>query len=300
LATNPPPDVTDVGDAAHEAPIQFELALTAILSSAYGYAFRLTRNRADAEDLVQEAALLACRGRAGFEVGTNFKAWFFRIVTTCFWGKHRQESRRPTTIDFDDAPALQLYQRSVEAGLPLDGANPAEALFNRIGEERVAEALSTLPAEFEVVCTLYFMEDFAYQEIADVLSVPVGTVRSRLHRGRKMLQKALWHVAADAGIVSGSPGDNPRMPPLRRFTCEEAFRRLDDYLDGELSGPALDLVVQHLELCDRCAREFNFEGSVLDGIRAKLRSVDVPAAVVARFSALIHSRIAPDESPAPP
>ena len=268
-------------------------------SPAYGYAFRLTRNRADAEDLVQEAALLACRGRAGFEVGTNFKAWFFRILTTCFWGKHRQESRRPTTIDFDDAPALQLYLRSIEAGLPVDGTNPASALFDRIGEERVAEALASLPAEFEVVCTLYFMEDFAYQEIADVLSVPVGTVRSRLHRGRKMLQKALWHLAADAGIVSDSPGDNPRMAPLRRYTCEEAFRRLDDYLDGELSGPSLDLVVRHLELCDRCTREFNFEGSVLDGIRSKLRHVDVPAAVLARFATLVGGPDASHVRPGP-
>jgi RNA polymerase sigma-70 factor, ECF subfamily len=208
LAIDPVTEVTNSVSAANGTPFQFERALTEIVSPAYGYALRLTRDRADAEDLVQEAALLACRGREGFEAGTNFKAWFFRILTTCFWGKHRRDSRRPSTIDFDDAPALQLYHRSAEVGLPVDGADPAAVLIDRIGAERVAEALASLPDEFEVVCTLYFMEDFAYQEIAEVLGVPVGTVRSRLHRGRKMLQKALWHVAVDAALVTAHPQRN--------------------------------------------------------------------------------------------
>jgi len=182
-------------------PREFERELGALISPAFGYALRLTKHRADAEDLVQEAALLACRGRDGFEAGTNFKAWFFRILTTCFWGKHRRDQRRPSTVDFDDAPVLQLYQRSAELGLPLSGDNPSSELLERMGTDRVAEALAELPEEFGVVCTLYFMEDFAYHEIAEVLGVPLGTVRSRLHRGRKMLQKALWQVAADAGIV---------------------------------------------------------------------------------------------------
>jgi RNA polymerase sigma-70 factor, ECF subfamily len=186
---------------------EFDQELAAIVPSAYGVALRLTRNRADAEDLVQEAALHACRGRAGFEPGTNFRAWFFRILTTTFWGAHRRAGRRPSTIDFDDAPALLLYQRSAEAGLPRDGDNPTASLIERMGTERVVDALAALPEEFGVVCTLYFMEDFAYHEIADILGVPVGTVRSRLHRGRKMLQKALWNVASDAGIVAVDSGE---------------------------------------------------------------------------------------------
>lgn len=179
----------------------FQRQVVEILPAAYGYALRLTRNRADAEDLVQDAALRACRGEHGFEPGTNFKAWFFRILVRCFWAKHRQSQRRPTTVDFDDTPDLYLYARSAEAGLPSTGEDPAAALFDRLGSERVAEAIARLPEEYGAVCTLYFMEDFAYQEIADVLEVPVGTVRSRLHRGRKMLQKSLWRVAVDAGII---------------------------------------------------------------------------------------------------
>jgi RNA polymerase sigma-70 factor (ECF subfamily) len=180
----------------------FQSLLMDVLPAAYGYALRLSRNRADADDLVQEAALLALRGRSGFEAGTNFKAWYFRILTNCFRGRHRQQQRRPQTVDFDDTPDLYLYARSAESGLPHSGEDPASELISRLGTERVAAAIAALPEEFRVVSTLYFMEDFAYHEIAEVLGVPVGTVRSRLHRGRKMLQKSLWRVAVDAGVVT--------------------------------------------------------------------------------------------------
>lgn len=181
---------------------EFQRELVDILPAAYGYALRLSHERADAEDLVQEAALLAHRGWAGFAAGTSFKAWFFRIVTTCFWGRHRQRRRRPQTVDLDDAPEPYLFARCAEHGWPTTGDDPAALLLDRVGTERVADAIARLPEEFAVVCTLYFMQDFAYQEIADVLRVPVGTVRSRLHRGRKMLQRSLWQVARDAGIVA--------------------------------------------------------------------------------------------------
>ena len=181
---------------------EFQALLVEVLPTAYGYALRLTRNRADAEDLVQDAALRAFRAVATFEPGTNFKAWIFRILTRCFWANHRRRQRRPHTVDFDDTPDLYLFARSAEHGLPWQGDDPARTLIDRLGTERVAEAIGQLPEEYGVVCTLYFMEDFAYHEIADVLEVPVGTVRSRLHRGRKMLQKALWHVAEESGIVT--------------------------------------------------------------------------------------------------
>ena len=181
---------------------EFQAMLVALLPSLYRYALRLTRNRADAEDLVQDTALRAFRAVEQFEPGTNFKAWIFRILTRGFWASHRSGQRRPTTVDFDDTPDLYLYARSAEHGLQWQGEDPARALIDRLGAERVAEAIGQLPEEYGVVCTLCFMEDFAYHEIADVLDVPVGTVRSRLHRGRKMLQKSLWYVAQEAGIVN--------------------------------------------------------------------------------------------------
>ena len=181
---------------------EFEALLLAVLAPAYGYALRLTRHRADAEDLVQEASLLACGGSHTFQVGTNFKAWFFRILVRCFYARHRAAQRRPQTVELDDTPDIYLYGNSIRNGLPSSGDDPASILIDRLGTERVVEAISQLPIEYGVVCTLYFMEDFAYHEIADVLDVPLGTVRSRLHRGRKMLQKVLWHMAQEAGVIS--------------------------------------------------------------------------------------------------
>jgi RNA polymerase sigma-70 factor (ECF subfamily) len=181
---------------------EFQASLIDVLPSLYRYAFRLTRNRADAEDLVQDTALRAFRAMAQFDAGTNFKAWIFKILTRGFWAIHRSSQRRPNTIDFDDTPDLYLFARSAEHGLQWQGEDPARALIDKLGAERVAEAIGQLPKEYGVVCTLCFMEDFAYQEIADVLEVPVGTVRSRIHRGRKMLQKALWYLAQESGIVS--------------------------------------------------------------------------------------------------
>jgi RNA polymerase sigma-70 factor (ECF subfamily) len=182
-------------------PGDFDTQLRAVLPPAYGYAMRLTRNRADAEDLVQEAALLACRAAHTFEAGTNFKAWYFRILVRCFYARHRTAKRRPETVELDDTPDLQLYGNFIRSGLRSSGDDPASILLDRLGTEQVVDAIRVLPTEYGIVCTLYFMEDFAYHEIAEVLEVPVGTVRSRLHRGRKMLQKALWQVAQEAGVV---------------------------------------------------------------------------------------------------
>lgn len=197
--------------ATRLTPGGFETLLGEVLSPAYGYALRLTRNRADAEDLVQETALRAFRFSGGFEAGTNFKAWFFRILVRQFWARHRRQKDRVTTVDFDDTPDLYLYAKSIGVGVPHTGDDPAHALMDRLGTERIASAIADLPDEYGVVCTLYFMEDFAYHEIAQILDVPIGTVRSRLHRGRKMLQKALWQLAEEAGIVAdlSAEGSHP-------------------------------------------------------------------------------------------
>ncbi len=184
----------------------FESLFTPLASSAFGVAVRFTSNRSDAEDLVQEAALLAFRSFESFEAGTNFKAWFFKILTNCYFSKRRRDKSRPVTSDLDDTPDLYLYARSAETGFPTAGPDPAAQLLDKLGTERVVEAIARLPDEYRAVSTLYFMEDLSYEEIGQVLQCPVGTVRSRLHRGRKMLQKALWQVAEEDGIVSGSGG----------------------------------------------------------------------------------------------
>jgi RNA polymerase sigma-70 factor (ECF subfamily) len=180
----------------------FETLLEPILDGAFGTALRFTRNRSDAEDLVQEAALLACRGFKSFERGSNFKAWFFRIVTNCFYSKYRKRKRQGTEIELDDAPELFLYCQTAAVGLHAQVEDPAQLLMGKMATEQVEDAIGALPDEYRVVATLYFIEDFSYQEIAEVVGVPVGTIRSRLHRGRRLLQKALWVIAEERGIVS--------------------------------------------------------------------------------------------------
>jgi RNA polymerase sigma-70 factor, ECF subfamily len=173
------------------------------MSSAYGVAMRFCHNQADAEDLVQEAAFLAYRAFDSFVQGSNFRAWFLKILTNCYFSKRRREKSRPVTSDLDDTPDLYIYARSGQAGFPTQGPDPASELLEALGTERIVAAIGRLPEDYRIVSTLYFMEDLSYEEIARILECPVGTVRSRLHRGRKMLQKALWQIAEEDGIVGG-------------------------------------------------------------------------------------------------
>ena len=189
-----------VGEQAESAAKKIEEYLAPILGPAYGTAFHLTRNRDDAEDLVQEAAVQAFRFFHTFQEGTNFRAWFFRILTNLFLNKYRQKQREPQVVEFEDAPDLYLYAETRQAGLHSRSADPAALVLRKMEVEHVAAAIAALPEEFRTVSALYFMQEFSYQEIAEILDCPVGTVRSRLHRGRKALQRALWQIAQEHGI----------------------------------------------------------------------------------------------------
>ncbi len=188
------------GQAGENGNGEFERLLAGVLDQAYGTALRLTGTAADAEDLVQDAALLAHRGFPGFTAGSNFRAWFYRILLNRFYSNYRRQRRAGVSVDLDDTPELYLYQQAAASGLTSD-SDTATTLVDRLDSELVTRALDALPEEFRTVATLYFMQDLPYQEIADMLDVPIGTVRSRLHRARRMLQKALWEVAAERGIV---------------------------------------------------------------------------------------------------
>ncbi|HEY2377047.1 MAG TPA: sigma-70 family RNA polymerase sigma factor [Gemmatimonadaceae bacterium] len=189
---------------------EFETLLVGMLDGSYRLAMRLTGDSQDAEDLIQEAALRAFRFRHTFQRGTSFKAWFYRIVVNHFYTTTRRKRGTATSLDdLTEATDIFLYLRSAEAGLLRPDADPASSVVARMAEDDVARALASLPDEFRTVCTLYFMDDLSYQEIADILEVPIGTVRSRLHRGRHMLQKQLWRVAEELGIVpSPARGDS--------------------------------------------------------------------------------------------
>lgn len=180
---------------------QFERELGAVLNQAYGYAVRLSGGDKDeAGDLLQEASLAAFKGRHTFTVGTHFKAWFFKILTNQFY--RRGSKKKVETVTLDDNPEPYLYMQARQQGVPMD-ADPSDIVFDKVDGEAVMVALDELPEEYRVACSLYFVSEMSYDEIAQTLDVPVGTVRSRLHRGRKLLQVLLWEVAKDRGLVTG-------------------------------------------------------------------------------------------------
>jgi RNA polymerase sigma-70 factor (ECF subfamily) len=188
----------------------FEAYLAALLDAAFGTALHLTRHRDDAEDLVQAAALQAFRAFASFQAGTNFKAWFFRILTNLFINDYRKKRREPETTmlpELEDAPALYLFKQTRHMGLHAWNSDPAALVLDKLESTQVAMAIAALPEEYRIVSALYVMEEFSYQEIAEIVGCPVGTVRSRLQRGRRMLQKALWRIAEDQGVIAGLSPD---------------------------------------------------------------------------------------------
>jgi RNA polymerase sigma-70 factor (ECF subfamily) len=182
--------------------ISFETLIAPVLTPAYRLAAGLTRNREDAEDLVHEAVLRAHRAFDSFETGTNFKAWFFRILINCFRTQYRRKRTHTETVAFDDG----LERALMANGSASWGERFAEApdALRQLHADEITAALRTLPEEYRAVATMYFVDDLSYQEMAEALDIPVGTVRSRLHRGRKMLQARLWALAVDLGIVSPS------------------------------------------------------------------------------------------------
>jgi RNA polymerase sigma-70 factor, ECF subfamily len=204
LATPDAPAPVAGSAPSRSAVGSFERQFAPLLGPAYGTALHLTRNKDDAEDLVQEAVVRAFRSFHTFEEGTNFKAWFFRILTNLYLNKYRQQQRQPEIVDLEDAPDLYLYSQTRREGWNPQAEDPAGLVMRKLDTEQVAAAIDSLPEEYRTVCALYFMEEFAYQEIAEMLDCPIGTVRSRLHRGRKMLQKTLWHLVED----SSEPADH--------------------------------------------------------------------------------------------
>ncbi len=171
------------------------------MDKLYAAAMRMTRNPSDAEDLVQETYLRAYRGFGGFQEGTNIKAWLYRILSNTFINTYRAKKRRPEESQLDDVEEYSLYRRI--GGLESIAAQrtPEAEILDAIPEAVVKEALEALPEQFRLAVLLADVEGFSYKEISEITEVPVGTVMSRLHRGRKQLQSALYELARDRGLV---------------------------------------------------------------------------------------------------
>ncbi len=167
----------------------------------YSAAMRMARNPADAEDLVQETFLKAYRAYDSFEEGTNLKAWLYRILTNTYINKYRKDSRRPSEVDLSDVEDLYLYRRLGSEDTAEAARTTEDRVLDGLVESDIKAAVEELPETFRMPVLLADLEGFSYKEIAEILDIPIGTVMSRLHRGRKAMQKRLWEFAGDRGLL---------------------------------------------------------------------------------------------------
>ncbi len=169
------------------------------MAALYSAALRMTRNPSDAEDLVQETYLKAYRAFDSFTEGTNIRAWLYRILTNTYINNYRAAKRRPEVTDVEDVEDLYLYRRV--AGDGAGGRSAEDEVLAGITDDEVKEAIESLPDNFRIAVMLADVEGFTYKEIAEITDVPIGTVMSRIHRGRRALQKALVNYAERRGLV---------------------------------------------------------------------------------------------------
>ena len=184
---------------------QFQKEAFPFMEEMYASALRLTRQPENAEDLVSEVYSRAWKSYAQFTPGTNMRAWLYKILTNTFINHYRQTRREPGIVHLDqpdvgdEGGGSSLYDRLADTA-----AKPDEVLANRFLDRDIQKAIDSLPEEFRMVVLLCDVQSFSYQEAADMLDIPIGTVRSRLWRGRRLLQKTLWQQAVATGVVSAS------------------------------------------------------------------------------------------------
>ena len=186
----------------------FEREALSYLDALYRTGLRMTRSEADAEDLVQDTYIRAFRFRDQFKPGTNLKAWLFRILTNTFINSYRRKTAHPQTADLGAIEERTLERRMRDAG-GAASPEPEREVIDGMVDGEIQQALMDLPERFRSV-VLLDVEGFHYKEIAEMLGIPIGTVMSRLHRGRKFLQQRLYDLARERGIGAARAMPRPK------------------------------------------------------------------------------------------
>jgi RNA polymerase sigma-70 factor (ECF subfamily) len=184
----------------NEKQKEFSELINPHLSSLYSTALRMTRNRNDSEDLVQDTLFKAFRALEQYQRNTNFRAWIFRILVNTFITSYRKAIKQPQKVSYDNMEEFFLYKRLDET-VALQETSKEDFIENFFDDD-VKEALESLPYQFRLVVLLCDVEGFSYNEIANIIEAPLGTVMSRLYRGRKLLQRYLWNYAKERGYIS--------------------------------------------------------------------------------------------------
>lgn len=170
----------------------------------FSTAMRMTRNKSDAEDLVQETYIKAWRSFHTFQTGTNLRAWLYRIMTNTFINKYNSKQRKPSETELDEVEELYLYKRLGSIDQSKLSSSAEDQMLDLFTDDEVKSALEELPETFRIPVLLSDVDGFSYKEISEMLEVPLGTVMSRLHRGRKAMQKLLYEYAKERGLVNES------------------------------------------------------------------------------------------------